>query len=147
MHKLLPWLILFNDTEIKEATMTLFKCYGNKAKRHENLWCNSPPHLSCTVFNSNWLALVQLPHSVYIDFESLETSLRSRSHLNLLELVSPPIQEIAQSSLYYHHQCLASKLRVSVSLGGIKGNIFTFICRVCCHLEYAMTWRKPYTAK
>lgn len=93
------------------------------------------------------LVLVQLPHSVYIDSESLETSLRSRSHFNLLELVSPPIQEIAQSSLYYHHQSLANKLRASVNLGRIKRNIFVFSCRVCCHLEYTMTGRKLCTAK
>lgn len=44
------------------------------------------------------LVLPQHPHSVYIDFQSLEISL-SRSYLNQLELTSSPIQEIAQSSI------------------------------------------------
>lgn len=97
MNKPFSWLILFKDTEIKEATMTFFNANATAIKPTDRRICGVTP---LPVFLA-WfliqigLVLAHLPQSDYTDFQFLEISL-SRSHLNLLELVSPPMQEIAQ---------------------------------------------------
>lgn len=126
--KLLPWLILFNNMEIKEATMPLFNVNATEVRTGG---INSPPCLSCSVLNCDWLVLAQLLRSAISDFPSLETCLRSRSLLNLLQLVSPAIQEVSQSSVCCRQSLANHKLRASVKLWtGVKGSRFMFGFRV-----------------